>query len=66
MEKVKDIIAKWGYVAFLGIVGITLLFGLGSCLYTSITNAFVGITGLVGAVCAVGVVVNGIIKEVKR
>lgn len=66
MEKIKAFIEKWGYVAFLGVVGIALLFGVGCCIFTSITNAFVGVTGIVGVVCALGVVVNGIIKEVKR
>lgn len=65
MEKIKAFIEKWGYVVFLGIVGIALLFDVGCSIYTAVINPFVGIVALVGALCALGTIAYSIYKEVK-
>ena len=66
MEKIKAFIEKWGYVVFLSIVGTALLFNVGCSIYTSITNPFVGIVALVGAIMALGATAYSIYKEIRK
>lgn len=66
MENIKNFIEKWGYIAFLGVIGIALLFDVGCAIYTSVVNPFVGIVALVGAVCALGTIAYAIYKEVRN
>jgi hypothetical protein len=54
MGKISEFFDKWGFVAFLSIVGVGLLFALGCCIYTSIINPFVGIVGTLSVVLALG------------
>lgn len=62
MKKIAEFFSKWGFVIILALVAITLLFALGCCVYTAITNPFVGITGGVGVLLSL-VVVAGLIYE---
>lgn len=66
MENIKAFIERWGYVVFLGLVGVALLFDVGCSIYTSVINPSVGIISLVGALCALGVLATAMIKEIKR
>lgn len=66
MERIKAFIEKWGYVVFLALVGVALMFDVGCGIYTAITNPWVGIVALVGAIMALGTIVWTIYKEVKR
>ena len=66
MEKIKELIEKWGYVVFLGIVGIALMFDVGCSIYTSVVNPFVGIVSLVGAIAALATLAHTMIKEIKH
>lgn len=65
MNKLTELFTKYGYITFLCIVAITLLFSLGSCIYTAIVNPFVGITGIVGTVAGLAAVGYNIYKEIK-
>ena len=66
MNKVADFFKQWVFAIILGVLGITLLFTLGCCIYTSITNPFVGIVGIVGAVASLVVVAGLMTSEIKR
>ena len=65
MENLKNVIERWGYCAFLVIVAVALCFALGATIYTAVTNPFVGIVGLAGVLCALGVLATAIVKEIK-
>ena len=56
MKKIADFFSKWGFAMFLWMLGIGLLFSLGCCIYTSITNPFVGIVGVVADVIGIAIV----------
>lgn len=66
MNKIAEFFSKWGFAIFLIVAAVTLVFALISCIYTAVANAFVGITGCVGAVLAIAVVVYWILKEIKE
>lgn len=66
MGKIADFLAKWAFVIFLMAGGITLLFALACCIYTAVTNAWVGIVGCVGVALALAVVSGRITKEIKE
>lgn len=66
MGKIEYFLAKWALVIFLMVVGITLLFALACCIYTAVTNAWVGIVGCVGVALALAVVSWKITKEIKE
>lgn len=66
MERIKAFIEKWGYVVFLALVGVALMFAVGCSIYTAVTNPWVAIIALVGAIMALATIVWTIYKEVKR
>lgn len=55
MGKIKEWFSKWYGVIVSCVVAVTLLFALGSCIYTAIVNPFVGIVGLCGVVLAIAI-----------
>ena len=65
MGKVAEFFSKWAFAMVLCLVAVALLFSLGCCVYTAITNPFVGSIGCVGALIALAVVAGWIVVEVK-
>ena len=66
MGKIKEWFSKWYGVIVLCAVVVTLLFALGSCIYTAIVNPFVGIVGLCGVALALAFCVFRIWREVEN
>ena len=46
MGTITAFLSKWAFAIVLCIVAVTLLFAVGCCVYTAITNPFVGIVGM--------------------
>ena len=57
MGKIWKWLDKWCLVIALGLVGVALLFALGSCIYTAISAPFVGIVGAIGITVVLGMIV---------
>ena len=66
MEKITTFLSKWAFAIVLCIVAVTLLFAVGCCVYTAITNPFVGIVGAVGALIALVCAVGLLCSEIKK
>lgn len=66
MNKIAFILSKWAFVIFLVVLTVALLFAIACCIYTAITNPFVGITGCVGIAVALAFVVGRFIIEIKE
>ena len=66
MTKIIDFIKKWVFAISLIIVAIFLLFAMACCIYTAVSNVFVGITGSVGVALALTVVGGWIHKEINK
>ena len=56
MNKIYNFIQKWGFIAFLCVIVLALLFSLGCCIYTAIATPLVGIMGGFGTIMAIGYV----------
>ena len=65
MGKVAEFFKTWSYVLFLALIDVTVLFTLGSTIYTAVTNPFVGIVGIVGSVASLALVSWLLYKEIK-
>lgn len=66
MKKIAEFFSKWAFAIMLCIAGVALLFALGCCIYTAITNPFVGIVGIVGVLLALVGVVGLVMREIKE
>lgn len=66
MNKIAEFLSKWAFVIFLVVLAVVLLLAIACCIYTTITNPFVGITGCVGVAVALAFVVGRIIIELKE
>lgn len=65
MGKVAEFFKTWSYVFFLALVDVTILFALGSCIYTAVINPFVGSAGITGSVASLILVSWHLYKEIK-
>lgn len=65
MKNITDFFSKWAFVIVLGIIGIALLFAIGCCAYTAITNPTVGIIGAGIDIIILAFVVGWMCVEIK-
>lgn len=66
MNKIAELISKWGFVIVLGIIGIALLFALGCSIYTAITNLAVGLIGIIANALCLLVVAGWMSIEIEK
>ena len=66
MGKIAEFFSKWAFAIVLCLLAVTLLCGLDCCIYTAITNPFVGSIGCVGVLIALAVLVSWIVIEIKE
>lgn len=66
MNKIAEFFGKWAFCIVLCLLAITLVAAFGCCVYTAITNAFVGSIGCVGVLIALAVLVSWIVIEIKE
>ena len=66
MSKIAEFLSKWAFAIVLCLLAVTLLCGLGCCVYTAITNPLVGIIGGIGVAIALACVSGWIIIEIKE
>lgn len=66
MGKVIAFFSKWAFAIVLCIVDVALLFALGCCVYTAITNPFVGIVGGISVLLSIAVVTGLFCVEVRE
>ena len=66
MKKIAEFFSKWAFAIMICVGAVALLFALGCCIYTAITNPFVGIVGIVGVVLALTGAVGIVMGEIKR
>lgn len=65
MEKIKSFLKKWGNVILGLIIVVMLLFALSCCIFTAISNTFVGIVGAIAIIAVITPLIIWIIKKIK-
>lgn len=66
MKKIAEFFSKWAFAIVLCLIAVALLFALGCCVYTAITNPFVGIVGGIGALLSLVAVVGRFCAEIRE
>lgn len=66
MNKIVDFFSKWAFLIVVCVIAVALLFALGCCIYTAITNPFVGSIGVLGVLVALAVAIGWIFVEIKE
>ena len=64
MGKIAEYLGKWGFVIFLSLLGISLLFALGCSIYTAIFYPTLGVIGSLGVGVCLLIIVVWLIVEV--
>lgn len=66
MGKITEFFNKWAFAIVLCAFALALVAAFGCCVYTAITNPFVGIIGCVSVLIALAVLVSWIVIEIKE